>query len=60
MMLQFWLAVILLLIIASAVFVLPFVRTKSSSIKKQDKITRNQLNESLYDIRLAEIERDDK
>jgi cytochrome c-type biogenesis protein CcmH len=59
MILQFWLAAILLLIIAAVIFVFPFVRGKMSSIKKEDKITRNQLNRSLYDIRLAEIERDD-
>ncbi|HIP75700.1 MAG TPA: c-type cytochrome biogenesis protein CcmI, partial [Psychromonas hadalis] len=59
MILQFWLGAILLLIIAAAVFVFPFIRGKQASIKKEDKITRNQLNRSLYELRLAEIERDD-
>ena len=59
MILQFWLAAILLLIIAAVVFVYPFVRGNKTSIKKADKISRNQLNSDLYAIRLAEIEQDD-
>ncbi len=61
MILQFWLVVILLLIIASVIFVLPFVRTNKNktSIKKEDRMSRNQLNSDLYAIRLAEIEQDD-
>lgn len=59
MILQFWFAAALLLIIAAVVFVFPFVRGNKSSIKKADRISRNQLNSDLYAIRLAEIEADD-
>ncbi|MCK5819456.1 MAG: c-type cytochrome biogenesis protein CcmI [Psychromonas sp.] len=59
MILQFWLFVILLLIMASIIFILPFVRGYKLSIKKEDSMSRNQLNSDLYAVRLAEIEQDD-
>lgn len=59
MMLHFWFTAALLLIIAAVIFIFPFVRGNKSSIKKSDRISRNQLNSNLYAIRLAEIEADD-
>ncbi|WP_028862506.1 c-type cytochrome biogenesis protein CcmI [Psychromonas aquimarina] len=57
MILQFWLAAVLLLIIAGAVFVLPFLREKNKA--QADAASRNQLNKSLYEVRLAELEQDE-
>lgn len=59
MILQFWAVVILLLIIVSVFFTLPFINGNKTSVKKEDRITRNQLNSDLYAVRLAEIEQDD-
>ncbi|AGH82022.1 cytochrome c-type biogenesis protein CcmI [Psychromonas sp. CNPT3] len=56
MILQFWLATILLLVIVSVFSYVPFIKRKQDE-KRQDN-TRNQLNRSLYDIRLSELERD--
>lgn len=58
MVLQFWLGAILLLIIASAIFLTPFLGAKSKTQSSNDK--RNQLNRALYDVRIAEIEKDDE
>jgi len=58
MVIQFWLGAILLLIIASAIFVTPFLATKKEANNNHDK--RNQLNRALYDTRLAELEQDDQ
>jgi cytochrome c-type biogenesis protein CcmI len=57
MIIQFWLGAILLLIIASAVFVIPFVTTKKRH--KNSANNRNQLNRALYDVRINELEQDD-
>ena len=59
MILQFWLGAILLLIIASAIFLIPFLATKKS-VKNSSTDNRNKLNRALYDVRMAEIERDDE
>ena len=59
MILQFWLGAILLLIIASVFFLIPFLTTKKS-IKNSSNDNRNRLNRALYDVRMAEIERDDE
>lgn len=59
MVLQFWLVAILLLIIASALFLIPFLGTKKG-IKNSNNDKRNQLNRSLYDVRIAEIESDEQ
>lgn len=56
MILQFWLASILLLIIASALLTIPFIRTYKN---RQQGERRNQLNRSLYEIRLTELENDE-
>jgi len=56
MILQFWLASILLLIIASALMTVPFIRTYKN---RQQGDRRNQLNRALYDIRLTELESDE-
>lgn len=56
MILQFWLASILLLIIASALLMLPFIRSYKNG-QKGDR--RNQLNRALYEIRLTELENDE-
>tara|TARA_R110001583_G_scaffold26571_3_gene95755 strand:+ start:22521 stop:23807 length:1287 start_codon:yes stop_codon:yes gene_type:complete len=56
MIIQFWLGAILLLIIASAIFVIPFLATKK---RRMNDNNRNQLNRSLYDVRINELERDD-
>jgi len=58
MIVQFWLGAILLLIIASAIFAIPFLAAKKEVKSSHDK--RNQLNRALYDIRLAELEQDDQ
>lgn len=60
MILQFWLGALLLLVFAVLVFITPFINTKKlaqSSIQNNEM--RNQLNKSLYDIRLAEVEADE-
>jgi len=54
---QFWLGAILLLIIASAVFVIPFVVNIKRKQNSTDK--RNELNRALYDVRIAELESDE-
>ena len=59
MILQFWLGAILLLIIASAIFLIPFLGRKKS-VKNSSNDNRNKLNRALYDVRMAEIERDDE
>jgi len=59
MILQFWLGAILLLIIACAIFLIPFLGSKKS-IENSSIDKRNKLNRALYDVRLAEIERDDE
>ncbi|WP_019613227.1 c-type cytochrome biogenesis protein CcmI [Psychromonas ossibalaenae] len=58
MILQFWLAAVLMLIIAGAVFVFPFVRKKNKT--QENAASRNQLNKSLYEVRLAELEQDEE
>lgn len=58
MIIQFWLGAILLLIIASAIFVIPFLSTKKNAANSIDK--RNQLNRDLYDVRIKELEQDDE
>lgn len=59
MIVQFWLGAILLLIIASTLFLIPFFvfkkRANSSSVDK-----RNQLNRALYDVRIGELEQDEQ
>jgi cytochrome c-type biogenesis protein CcmI len=57
MIIQFWLGAILLLIIASAVFVIPFLSTKKRHQNSDNN--RNQLNRALYDVRINELEQDD-
>ena len=57
MVIQFWLGAILLLIIASAVFVIPFLATKKRHQNSDNN--RNQLNRALYDVRINELEQDD-
>ncbi|PKG39883.1 c-type cytochrome biogenesis protein CcmI [Psychromonas sp. Urea-02u-13] len=57
MIIQFWLGAILLLIIASAVFVIPFLATKKRDQNSDNN--RNQLNRALYDVRINELEQDD-
>lgn len=59
MILQFWLGAILLLIIASAIFMIPFLVAKKEA-KKNSLDNRNQLNRALYDVRLAELENDEQ
>ncbi|HEY7866101.1 MAG TPA: c-type cytochrome biogenesis protein CcmI [Psychromonas sp.] len=56
MILQFWLASILLVIIASALLTLPFIRSYKN---RQQGDRRNQLNRALYEIRLTELESDE-
>jgi cytochrome c-type biogenesis protein CcmI len=56
MILQFWLSSILLMIIASALLMIPFIRSYKN---RQQGDRRNQLNRSLYDIRLTELENDE-
>ncbi|WP_372881299.1 c-type cytochrome biogenesis protein CcmI [Psychromonas sp.] len=56
MILQFWLASILLVIIACALLTLPFIRRYKND-RQSDR--RNQLNRALYDVRLAELEADE-
>ncbi len=56
MILQFWLVSILLVIIASTLLTLPFIRAYKNH---QQSDRRNQLNRALYDLRLAELEADD-
>ncbi|WP_413701333.1 c-type cytochrome biogenesis protein CcmI [Psychromonas sp. KJ10-10] len=58
MVIQFWLGAILLLIIASALFVIPFLTTKKRNISNDNN--RNQLNRALYDVRINELEKDDE
>ncbi|MCP4322970.1 MAG: c-type cytochrome biogenesis protein CcmI [Alteromonadales bacterium] len=57
MIVQFWLGAILLLIIASTVFVAPFLATVKRKQDSTDK--RNELNRALYDVRVAELESDE-
>lgn len=57
MIVQFWLGAILLLIIASAVFVIPFLASKKRHQNSDNN--RNQLNRALYDVRINELEQDD-
>ncbi|MFT6987284.1 MAG: cytochrome c-type biogenesis protein CcmI [Psychromonas sp.] len=57
MILQFWIGVILLLIVACGVFVFSFIARKN---KSKNEAARNLLNRNLYDIRLEEIEKDDQ
>ncbi|GLS89429.1 c-type cytochrome biogenesis protein CcmI [Psychromonas marina] len=59
MILQFWLGAILLLIIASVIFLIPFLGAKNNT-KSSSHDKRNQLNRALYDVRVAEIEKDDE
>lgn len=59
MILQFWLGAILLLIIASAIFLIPFLGTKSRA-KSSSSDKRNQLNRALYNVRVAELEKDEE
>ncbi|HEY5716482.1 MAG TPA: c-type cytochrome biogenesis protein CcmI, partial [Psychromonas sp.] len=56
MILQFWLASILLVIIATALLTIPFIRSYKN---QQQSDRRNQLNRALYDVRLAELEADE-
>ncbi|ABM04718.1 cytochrome c-type biogenesis protein CcmI [Psychromonas ingrahamii 37] len=56
MILQFWLTSILLVIIASALLTIPFIRSYKN---RQQGERRNQLNRALYDIRLTELENDE-
>ncbi|MGB5444281.1 MAG: c-type cytochrome biogenesis protein CcmI [Psychromonas sp.] len=56
MILQFWLASILLVVIACAMLTLPFLRRYKND-RQSDP--RNQLNRALYDVRLAELEADE-
>jgi len=59
MILQFWLASILLLIITMAAVILFFVKANKKHAYNSTQTSRNQLNKALYEVRLAEIERDD-
>jgi len=59
MIIQFWLGAILLLIIASAIFVIPFLVTQKTANQSHDD-KRNQLNRALYDVRIDELENDDQ
>jgi len=59
MILQFWLGAILLLIIACAIFVLPFLVSKKGA-NDSSHDNRNQLNRALYDVRIAELENDEQ
>jgi cytochrome c-type biogenesis protein CcmI len=59
MILQFWLASILLLIITIAVVILFFVKANKKHAYNSTQTSRNQLNKALYEVRLAEIESDD-
>ncbi|MFT6926591.1 MAG: cytochrome c-type biogenesis protein CcmI [Psychromonas sp.] len=56
MIIQFWLASILLVIIASVLLTLPFIRSYTN---RQQGDRRNQLNRALYEIRLTELESDE-
>ncbi|MFQ3175646.1 MAG: cytochrome c-type biogenesis protein CcmH [Psychromonas sp.] len=56
MILQFWLSSILLMIIATALLVIPFIRHYKNG-RQGDR--RNQLNRALYEIRLTELENDE-
>lgn len=58
MIIQFWLGACLLLIIASALFVIPFLVAKKRNISSDNN--RNQLNRALYDVRINELEQDDE
>lgn len=57
MIVQFWLGAILLLIIASVVFVIPFLATAKRKQNSTDK--RNELNRALYDVRINELKSDE-
>jgi len=56
MILQFWLASLMLVIIASALLMLPFIRSYKN---RQQSDRRNQLNRALYEVRLTELEADE-
>lgn len=56
MIVQFWLGAILLLIIASTLFIIPFISNKN----RASHGSRNKLNRALYDVRIAELESDEK
>lgn len=58
MILQFWLGVILLLMVACVVFAFSFIARKNRANK--NGAARNLLNRNLYDIRLDEIEKDEQ
>ncbi|WP_022942006.1 c-type cytochrome biogenesis protein CcmI [Psychromonas hadalis] len=58
MIVQFWLGATLLLIIASALFMMPFLNNKNRE-KTGSNNSRNTLNRALYDVRIAELESDD-
>jgi len=58
MILQFWLGAILLLMIAAAVFLVPFIE-KNRSAQAENELSRNRLNRDLYDVRLAELDQDE-
>ncbi|PKF62911.1 c-type cytochrome biogenesis protein CcmI [Psychromonas sp. psych-6C06] len=59
MIVQFWLGAILLLIIAASIFIIPFLGSKKGATKSNND-KRNQLNRALYDVRIAELEKDDQ
>ncbi|MEI6895883.1 MAG: c-type cytochrome biogenesis protein CcmI [Psychromonas sp.] len=59
MLLQFWLGAILLLTIASVIFLVPFFVSKKAP-QKNNNDNRNLLNRALYDVRLAELENDEQ
>ena len=58
MILQFWVGVILLLMVACVVFAFSFIARKNRANK--NGAARNLLNRNLYDIRLDEIEKDEQ
>lgn len=58
MVFQFWLGAILLLVIACALFLLPFV-AKNRPAQTENESSRNRLNRDLYDLRLTELEQED-
>jgi len=60
MILQFWVGAVLLLMVACVVFAFSFIARKNRANKNEKGAARNQLNRNLYDIRLAEIEKDDQ
>ncbi|WP_354624001.1 c-type cytochrome biogenesis protein CcmI [Psychromonas sp. MME2] len=59
MIIQFFLGIILLLIIACTLFMLPFIRKSANQSKNSNTAARNQLNRDLYETRLAELENDE-